>query len=237
MSIPTDELASTMGRTVTVTTNDPKQPKLKLRCEGKVLVPMRVNPKAASFGNIRRSAGPKSVTIRLARGDGGKISPRVLNVSRKEIETSIRENRPGESYDLEVSLKPPWPNSWTRSTIILATGVKEVPKHTIPVVARIMPRVWAVPERFIAPHQTNEAQEESVVVMWHKNAAQKVIEATADDPRLEVRIEPDGDKQRLILKMPAGFEAGKDAASVILRTDDEEVSTLEVPIVFRRKGR
>jgi hypothetical protein len=104
-----------------------------------------MQPTAVNFGPVDRSAGSLQRTVTLRRGDGGPITPKVTRTDAKDIAASIKEIKPGELYELEVTLAPPFPNGGLKSAVRLSTGVSEAPDTFIRVLAQIPEHVKVQP--------------------------------------------------------------------------------------------
>jgi len=142
VTIASTNLAGPYTKVVTVTGNDPAQPKATLTVRGKVLVPIQVTPRLANFGKLPDAASPAPVVVTIRRGDGGPIDPRITNAVRPGIQGELRVVKPGDHYELTVWLDPPQKPGQLRSREPLTTGVPEVPSRTVPVYADVPPS-WA----------------------------------------------------------------------------------------------
>ncbi len=115
---------------------------MRLSCTGTVLVPCKVSPRAAVFRNVAADATPTPQVVRLSRGDGGPIHPRVAKTPHPGVTGEIVEVRAGELYELRVSLHPPIRQSRLRGAITIDTGVEKKPQMDIYVSATIPP-AWS----------------------------------------------------------------------------------------------
>ena len=221
-----------MSKTVAVATNDLANRQVALVCKGEVRVVFRDLEQVVKFDRIQRSAGPQSKTIALHRGDGGPISPEVIPDDTGGVKATVREIQPGEHYELDVTVSPPWPNKLVRGLIRIKTGISEVPEETIRVAADVVARVETVPREFRIPDRQIEAGDYPVAVIWDQNAAQKVIGALVNDTELGVRIVEKDKGQQVVLNVPAGYRKHSEGPVVTVRTDDSEVPEFTIPIAF-----
>ena len=136
--MPTHSRGGPVNRSIVVSTNDPTQRQFNLYCLGKVLIPFSRSISSLSFGAIGSEAGPQKRTIPIMRGDGGPIAPTVITPIPSGMEAIVREIKPGERYELEVTLQPPWTAGPFHGLLTLSTGVPEAPKETVRVSANIM---------------------------------------------------------------------------------------------------
>ena len=175
--------------------------------------------------------------LTLRRGDAGPIAPELGSIKSQNVSAALREIKAGEHYELDVTLSPPWPNKRITTSLNVKTGVVQVAEETILVTADVVPRVRAVPDRFNIPRLPTKPSESSVSVVWDRNAPQKIVKAEASDERLSVRIEDEGEGQKVVLAVPAGYDSPRRPPHVTLTTDDQEVKVLQVPIRYKRAGK
>lgn len=203
---------------------------MTLECEAKVLSAMRVEPATVSFGQIQRDDPEQTKTITITRGDGGPLDPKVLATGNPQIAAELREIEPGERYEVDVTIRPPWPNEMLRGTLSLETGVERAPQESIVVFANVTPRLQANPQRFMIQMEPEAAVELTARLNWDGQPG-KVLEATVNDPELAVRVDEQDGEQVLVLDVPAKYSPKRRTGSVVtLRTDDPTVSIVQVPI-------
>ena len=114
-----------------MTTNDPENPNVSLRCEGKVYMPMTLEPNAVNFGRIKADSPTQYKVINIHAADGGLISPEVSGGREPGVNAQICEVMAGAHYELEVSLGPPWPKGKFRDVLRLKTGVDEAQNMSV----------------------------------------------------------------------------------------------------------
>jgi len=110
-----------------VETNDADHVKETLTCRGRFLEGVHAEPADAYFGRINASAATMSRTITLTRGDAGSIAPKLIPLEVPGLYAQLCEIEPGELYELEVSLSPPWKGGRIQQKLQLETGVEETP--------------------------------------------------------------------------------------------------------------
>ncbi|MCK4343200.1 MAG: DUF1573 domain-containing protein [Phycisphaerae bacterium] len=119
-------------KTVTLMTNDPDQPQVKIPVHGEVKPLFTGNPQETIFFKGLESNSQESMTIKLENQYGSPV-PLTLkkgqNFGRFEIE--FKEIEKGEKYELTATTKPPLRNGANRATVMLETGLKEMPKVQI----------------------------------------------------------------------------------------------------------
>lgn len=197
-----------------------------------MLVPINTKPTRINFGRVERGDEAKKKTVTLTRGDGGPIHPEIVRAGSKEIAATLREVEPGERYDLDVEIKPPWPNKRLRSWVRVKTGVAKAPETSVPVYADVVPKVEATPQWFSVRLGSAKDLERSVRLQWHDKKSHEVQEVTVNDPELKVRVEDKNGGQMVVLTVPGGYQSPARTRTVTIKTGDEEVPILRVPVRF-----
>jgi hypothetical protein len=153
------------------------------------------------------------------------------------LETTMREIEPGEHYELNVALKPPYPNAPARTTIQLRTGVEEDPRMVIHLSADFPPRVRVIPRQFVLPQDIEEPVERTVRLEWIDTTPGQIIRAEANVPELTCRPEERDGRQYVVLSAPAGYSRAMGTyPKVTITTDDDLLPSFTVPISFARKS-
>ena len=197
-------------------------------------MPLQMSPNRINFGSLSRNSATKYQVITLTRGDGGPIAPKVSSPLQPGINAQVCEIEPGEHYELEVSVGPPWPKDNFRGMLGLKTGVEEAPEISISVIGSVIPRLTAAPKRIVFPMKRTKELEEVVNLRWGDGEPANILEATTTVPGASVRIEGSRQAQRLVMTVPAGSERYPGAQSVTIKTDDPDLPTFSIPVGFQR---
>ncbi len=203
-----------------------------LECVANVKAPLKIEPQqdTLNFGSVKRSFPEQKQTITLLRGDGGPIHPHIAATGHPQIAAELKEIEPGEKYELEVTLSPPWPNGVLRGAMNIETGVAEVANQNLHVIANVTPRLAANPARFNVRVGNTEKTELTATLTWDGEPG-KLLEASVSDPGLQVELRENDGRQTVALEVPEGF--GKDSRgplNVTVKTDDPVVPTLQIPV-------
>ena len=225
------------SRTIRVTTNDPRNSNLVLTCEGVVRGAFKGPSPRLRFGRVTRDLGPQTKTVTIHRGDGGPITPEISPIKGHNVAAALREIKAGEQYELDVTIRPPWPNRRMTSSFNIKTGVPEAPEEVVIVTADVVPRVRTVPERFIIPHAPTEDTEVTAQVVWDREGPERVIKAEISDEQLSVRIEDQEGQQTVVVSVPAGYTGPPRAPNVTLTTDDQQMKVVTIRTRYDKRGR
>ncbi|MBU0637791.1 MAG: hypothetical protein KKB50_02925 [Planctomycetes bacterium] len=216
-------------------TNDAQHEKEQLVCEGMVKVPFNISPSIVSFGRIDRDAGPMSKTVKITRGDGGPLALDLSPINHPNVEAKLRELTAGDVYELDISIKPPWPVGSLRTDLVVRTGIKESPQQKINVYAQMAPRLTTSPSRFTVPSSVKADLDLTVRLIWSGGEAGKILSTSTTVPKAAVSVEELNNQQLVKLRIPAGYEprAGT-RAYVVVNTDDKSMPTLRIPVYVSR---
>ncbi len=230
MTLKTSSRAGDFSRNIRVSTNDPQNPVVQLTCKAKTLVAFTTEPTTANFGKIARDAAAMTKTVKLTRGDGGPLSPTVVPPKEKNFSAQLREIEPGQVYELDVTVSPPWPNERLSGSITVQTGLEEVPTETVRIFGQLEPRLKAEPSRFVVASTVSTDTELKVRLVWSGEPA-KVLRVTSNDATLNAEVREEEGQQYIVLHVPAGYERSpKTTTNVMVYTDDAIAGTLRIPI-------
>ena len=213
-------------------TNDRQTPKQTLSCKAKVKSALKLEPSRLNFGLITSDSGPQTKTIKITRGDGGPLNLEVQSQEKAKFTTELREIEPGEVYELDVTVGPPWPTkNMLRGSVKLKTGVENAPTESITVYAKMQPRVDTIPNRFmIRPNQQSDV-DLTAQLRWTGENPGRATEVTTTDPQVTVRLDERNGRQLVVLHVPAGYQPdSRRTKKVIVKTDDPQAPTVEIPI-------
>jgi hypothetical protein len=207
-------------------------------CKGQILEPLVLNPRHVNFGQVSRTSSNLTKKIKISRGDGGPLKPKLISGENENFKVQLNELKAGEEYELEVTLATPFEGKVARTKLSLETGVEQAPTLDVPLYAMVRPRVEAVPRRFVVPANRAADWEESARLKWDDGGTHKIVEATVNDPDLKIRVdEEENGNQRVVVMVPTDYKATTTARTVTVKTDDAQTPTLRIPIRFDTKKR
>lgn len=232
ISFSSKAYAESFSKTVRVTTNDLDHLKEGLVCEGRILRPLQITPPRVDFGQIHHYDQPLTQTVTITRGDGGPIAPEILRHEFADMDAQLREIEPGERYELEVTLGPPWPKGEFKYPLRLKTGVAEVPEVRLPLTGGVTAMLTMVPPGFAFPPTLTAESTKTVSLRWDRLEPTKILTMETAFPGAALRVEDRGYSQRIFLTLPAGPKLGGHIPEVTVTTDNPEIPTFAIPITF-----
>lgn len=231
------KLTGTFTRPITVTTNDPDNPTVRLFCKGQILEPYIASAKRLTFNKISRNGPPITKKVFIERGDAGPLRLTLSPITKKGVSAELRELVPGEKYEIEVTAAPPFDSDRIFTMLNLHTGLPQAPSGTIGVTVSVKARVAVNPRRFIIPRSPKPGWEQSVRLVWDDGAPHKILGATVNDPGLSVTVRETEQGQEVVLSASEAYEPRTGKRAVIINTDDPELKAIQVSIAPDRRIR
>ena len=223
--------SESFARRFRVTTNDPSHPNETLKCNARILQPVKLDQRGLKFGAIRRFSPAQYKTVTIRRGDGPPIAPELLPISNPAIEAQLCEIEPGEVYELEVAIGAPWPKGRFKEYLAFKTGVEEVPEARVQVTGSVKPRVSAAPHAMVFPALRTRQYQRSTTLRWDDDKPGKILAIESSFPDSTVRVEEKDGKQKIILIVPPGGDNSRTVHAVTMRTDDPEAPVFAVSVM------
>lgn len=185
-----------------------------------------------NFGNLARSAPAQTKTITIVRGDGPPINPSLGRVMHRNVSAQIKEIEPGERYELTTTIAPPWPRSRVfRYAIPIKPGIDDVPEDRVNLIARVLERFSAMPNRIMVPSQMRGDRIVRVRLMWTGGPPGKVTSASSNDDQIKVDLRPHPTQPAVLVTIPKGYEFDDNKHPVVtVNTDDPDAPNVVIPI-------
>jgi len=194
-------------------------------------------PTQASFGQITTADAGQSRKIDIRRGEAPKLDLKLPEQETPGFKAELHTIEPGEHYELEVTLTPPFPESRIYHNLTLETGFEEAPSASIRVFGSYPPHLAANPRYIRIPATRNADWEQTVRLEWDDKAPHKILEATVADPNLKVRVADDKGSEVVILTVPNDYSFESLSSSVTIKTDDTQSPSLSVPVLASKTPR
>lgn len=235
MTISCSKLRKKFNKVITVTTNDPHNPTVKLTCAGQILEPAVIQPNRLNFGKISRQTASKKMSVTITKGDGGPITPKIKDADKlKGIDAKLIEVEKGEKYTLEATLVPPFSGKRVTETLEIETGVADAPVVRLPAFATMQPRVVATPYRIQLPAEPQDGWEGRVKLVWDSEPLPKITDVSVNEPSMAVRTENKNGEQWIVVSLKKDYSPLLTARLVTVTTDDKENPSIRIPVVAQR---
>jgi len=220
-------------KSVTVESNDPENPRIRLSVGGEVVAEVTVLPRYVNFRNVRRDSPrePISLEIKLLEGKGLKI--REVSVDNPSV--LLKELERTESGALySVSLVEKVPTGRLAGKILIETNSKKSPTVQVPVYAFVQGRVEVSPQMIsFGMIRPGEPSVRDIVLRVTGDTRFTIdrVDVTSDVITTEVLPEKEGELYRLRVTYGPGKKTkGRVSERLTIHFSGEEEETLEVPV-------
>ena len=239
-SINTRKLRNRFRKSITISSNDPVTPQLRLTLAGECKQYVDLSPPSAHFSRIIDSK-PRERVIRITNNTE---TPLELTLNPPGADSKftyeLKEEEPGQKYSLYVRTGPPYePGTW-RETITLSTNIEKQKSVQVRVTAMVPERLEVQPSQLVIAlrpgldkHPVTRRQ---LRFQNYGDTPVKLLEATSDDDKLEltIRQQSEGKSYTISVKWPDDYEPPASGATITLKTDDPKKPTITVPVTGRR---
>jgi len=236
-SMNSSKLHGNFQKNVSVESNDPVTPKIRLRLKGEVKRYVEISPASANFGRITdQQPRTRELTITNNTDKALKLDMKPGRVENYKYE--LIEKEPGKRYALRVTANPPFKEGRLNDSVVLQTNVDQQKTISIRAVATVPPRLEVQPTSVIVNKPRSAVgsggRPISRVLRFtnYGDKPVKLLEAKSDDPgvKLSIRERKAGEAYTVELQMPAGYVPPPEGRTITLKTDDKEKPEIKVPI-------
>ena len=242
--LDTSGLAGRFQRAITIESNDPDTPRLKLELMGTAKQYIEISPRSAGFDTTYLD-GPKKRVLRITNNAESPADIKLAPTTKHaRFKFQLVEKKPGFQYELHVSTLTPYrQRGMLRGTAVLRTNVEAQKTISVRATVYVAGRLDVRPSRVLIQEPRSSSRPASrkprsgtVTFRNHGPNPVKLLDAAADDPLIEVTIVPmtPGKRYEVKLRMPHDYLPPKKGRTLTLRTDDPEKPTLKVPIQRRK---
>jgi hypothetical protein len=238
----TQDLRGAIQKSATVQTNDPTQPTMVLTIKATIrqLVDILPSPYVSIQAKKGQTAEGK---VTLVNNDRAPLKILDVKSSNQDFSTHLKTLEKGKRYELETKLnKTDIPGGY-HTTLTVTTDNKKSEKLTIPVMAAIMARVEAAPDRIIYGRINMEAINKNpqgenllrrMIMIRSQEKGFKVtkVETTLPFVSWEL-INPVQEGQPYSIKISLAKEKlpkGQFNGTIIVRTNDKEFAEMKIPL-------
>lgn len=198
-----------LAKSVVVKTNVPGNPDFILTLEGTVQVPVSVNPKLLSLGNIERDrTAPLVGTITIANRLPVPFAITGITVSNSNVETKIEILKDGFVYSLGVTVKPPFKYGQVMETILVKTNSKISPEINTQFSYYMEPMVKAFPNPlFVDKDDIAKGKEQLIHIECEPGPDMRIVDFSVNNNKVTVSLKEveRGRRYTLVLKFLKNF--------------------------------
>lgn len=220
---------------ITVTSDDPQQPKLELKIRGVVRQPISIMPhNGMFFGKV----GPDERRERVVAIRNHTDESMDLKVARcvgQTFTAKIDSVKPGKECKLTMTARPPYKPGVNTGRIDLTTGIKLQPKMVIRPQAFSPPRLLVTPDPLTLPKSLPNGAKRTISVRNNGPKDVKVLRATCSIDGVTAKISRAGGGKvhNVTVRFPNGLTLPAGGGELVIHTDDKECAQLKVRIIQR----
>lgn len=241
-TLDTTTLEGPVGKGIVLYTNDPRQPKLLLVVQARVVTSVTVLPDERMIVRNDASGGSARRLIRRDPTEGGFFEITGLKTSVPWLAASVRElrgiepnttelprGRPGD-WLLEVRIVGPRPYEQSRQEVEFHTGLERQPTVRVPVFVAIEPPV-SLSENPLALRTHGTVASGMVIATVREGLDPAKLRVEAEPAGLSVDLESGGERfWKTHVRWPGGPLAG---GRLVFRVGGESV---ELPVTLAADG-
>jgi len=235
-SLQSTKLRGKFNKGITISSNDPVMPSLRLSLQGVVKRYVEVVPPSVYFGKLHGDElAERKVT--LTNNTEHPLELKLKQPLKDNFEAKLVATTPGQTYDLFVTAKPPFKEGVFRQDVLLETNLEQQKegkvdvRGTVPQRLSVTPGVLNINPRGQEPKKGEPFARTVRFTNYGRNPV-KLIEATVDDPALSIEVKEQSEGKAYVVEVgfPADYELPDTGRTLILKTDDENRPVMAVPI-------
>lgn len=235
-SIASTKLRGRFQKSITVSSNDPVTPDLRLALKGEVRRYVDVSPANANFGKII-GQDKQTRILNITNNTDKKLSASISPTTDGKFAYELVETEPGTKYELRVTANPPFEPGTLSSRVTLKTGIDKQPEITISSRATVPARLDLQPTLIALrsmPNRGSDSRGISRVVRFTNYGINPVdvLGASVDDPSVTATVNErtKGKAYTVLVQFPPGYEVPDGGKTLTIKTNDKKEPELHVRI-------
>ncbi|MHB8522807.1 MAG: DUF1573 domain-containing protein [Limisphaerales bacterium] len=234
LQLATISLNGPVTKTITVTCNDPVQPRVMLQIKGQVWKPIEVTPTFVYFNLTSAVQTVEPRTVKIINRSQESLTLSEPQSSSPVFRAVLTTNTAGKEFELAITAVPPFGFRTIQGAITLKTSSTNLPVVSVSALAQRQPPLVFTGQLFVPPGPLVTATSLSVIVRNTTGTPLKLSSPSVSAPGVESRIvenEP-GRSFDVMVTLPAGFhlEPGH-PVQLTVKTSSTEIPLITVPIL------
>lgn len=225
----TEEIA----KTVIVECNDPTQTNVVLWLKGATFEPLEISPPYVMFGANEEYQTNQVKVIHIVNHMAQPFSLSEPECTNRLFQTSLKTIKPGQEYELQVTLIAPFKPGTVTAPITLKTTVTSRPVIKIAALAAVQPVLAAMPAKITLPPDINHLTNIQVVIQnngVHPAVLSNPV-ANVAGVKTSLREVTPGRRFELVASFPAGFQIQQGQQVYIqMETTNPRFPRFKVPV-------
>jgi hypothetical protein len=227
---------------VTLTTNDPEQPSVRIAVSGEVKPLYSTSPAQGMVFDRLTSDSRVSQSIRIQSKYEGPLHLRLRGQDYGPFAVELKEIEPGKEYELTATTKPPLTDDLARATVVLDTDVARSPEIHIPVHATVQQDVSVRPKLLRAQRMLITPREETITVTYRVDSQLRITEVRPSAANIRYELLPQRSareggewvEREVRVTLPPGDQLPTGDVFVTITTDAKEPRFREfrIPVII-----
>ncbi len=222
-----------VGKSITVTCNDPNQPTVVLQIKGVIWKPIDVTPQYP-FLTVTTESPPATMTVRIVNNEETPLTLSAPESNNSAFIAELKTNEPGKQFELIVTTVPPLPAENVQGQFTFKTSSTNLPILNVGVWARVQPVVVVTPPRIALP--TAPLTNPMTTTVSIRNSGTNLLilsEPVVNGRNVEVQLKEieAGRNFTLALNFPAGFEIAQgEQVELSVKSNHPQFPIIKVPV-------
>lgn len=232
---------------VTITTNDPDQPNVRIDVTGEVKPLYSTSPAEGLIFDRLTSDSQVSRSIRIQSKYEGPLRLKLrAGDDHGPFAIELKEIQPGVEYELTATTRPPLHEDFARATVVIETDVERSPEIHIPVHALVQQDVSLRPKLIRAQRLLITPKEETITVTYRADKPIRVTEVRPSAADIKIETLPphaarEGGgwvEQPIRVTLPPGDQlpAGDVFVNVFTDSSEERFREFRIPVLVIEAG-
>jgi len=222
-----------VGKSITVTCNDPNQPTVVLQIKGNIWKPIDVMPQIAVL-NVTADAPSNATTVRIVNNEQAPLTLSVPESNNRAFATELRTNQPGKEFQLIVKTVPPLAGS-VQGQITLKTSSTNMPVINVTAWANMQQAVMVMPSQITLPAAPLANPVVSTISIRNNGTnALALTEPAMNGKGVAVQLKElrPGRYFTLTVSFPAGFEMARgEKVELSVKSNHPQFPMIKVPVI------
>ncbi|MCK4658216.1 MAG: DUF1573 domain-containing protein [Phycisphaerae bacterium] len=231
VKVRTKNFRGKFSKSVTISTNDPNNPTVRLKLSGVAKQYITVEPHNVSFTKVQ----PDQVlnkTITIVNNSDEHLELTVKENKVGPFSAELKEIEPGKHFELAITGNPPYRPRLNRATFYLGTNIAAQKEIKIRCTAMVPPRLELRPESLQFRSAQDKESKRTVRFINNGKTEVKITAVEVNDPRVTATVHEQQPGKDYVIEVifPAGYLPQGQDAELVINTDDAQTPRMIVPI-------
>jgi hypothetical protein len=222
-------------KTVTVTSNDKKQPTYVLQFKGVVWKPIEIIPPYPVL-NLAADSASGSMTVHITNHLDTPLELYDLHNNAQNIKAELKTNEIGKNFEVTLTTVPPLSAGNTAGKFSLKTSETNMPTLDVQYWVNVPPGVTVMPPQiYLGQAPMLNASTNAVNIQNNGATPMTLSDASVDIPGVDVEIRElkAGHTFSVVFGFPAGFvlPLGMQQGSCTVRSSHPQFPLIKIPIM------